>query len=182
MFLVKNWMIGFKLDRLYQIIEYKMTQLEAKAFKLCLIWEDFAKEYFPRERCGKLPKHGDPRKSFLFKCCYTLLRKTNGLLLDDQYRMYIRAQFDLLKNYQKDGQHANISPNCLIGKNAWVRWKMWLLKYNSFTTIPVEIKPLDEKIIAVIKKTKEFFLQQYKKEPTLEDIQQAFDGRAMIRL
>jgi hypothetical protein len=172
------------MDRLYQIMEYKMTQLQAKAFKLCLIWEELAQKSFPKERrVPKLPKRGDPRESNLFRHCYKLLRETRGLILDDQYRFYIKAQFDILKNIEvENGCHARVDPGCLIGKKAWARWMVWLKKYKTLQKSEnLEFKALTEKIKAKLRKTKEFLVHQFKGDPTYENIKQAFESRALTR-
>ena len=107
----------------------------------------------------------------------------NGVILDDQYRYFIRAQFDTLKNYNTKGGTNHIDPNCLVGKKAWVRWKIWLKKYQSMerTQEQVEVSALTSKIKGKLKKTKEFLLHQFKREPTKEDICQAYESRALIR-
>jgi hypothetical protein len=170
------------MDRYYQILEYEMNQIEAKAFKLALIWEELAKEYSLKES-GKLPIKGDPRKSNLFKYCNKLLRETKGLILDDQYRWYIKSQFDILKNLKKEGIHANISPSCLVGDKAWKRWKVWLSKFNSISKVDfdADIIVLESKIISKLNKTKEFLVKQFKKEPNFEDIKNAFSNRTILR-
>jgi hypothetical protein len=170
------------MDRYYQILEYEMTQNEAKSFKLALIWEELARESFPNESCGKLPIRGDPRKSSLFKYCHKLLRETKGLILDDQYRWYIKSQFDVLRNLKNEGIHANVSPSCLVGEKAWRRWKVWLSKFNSISKVGrADIMVLDSKIVAKLNKTKEFLIKQFKREPSFDDIKQAFLNRTILR-
>jgi len=170
------------MDRHYQILEYEMTQSEAKAFKLALIWEGLAIETFPGESCGKLPVKGDPRKSNLFRYCYKLLRETKGLILDDQYRWYIKSQFDILKNLKNEGIHANISPSCLVGPKAWKRWKVWLKKFNCLSKVnSLVVMAPESKVLTKLKKTKEFLLKQFKGTPKPEDIKQAFNNRTIIR-
>ena len=171
------------MDRHYQILEYEMTQTEAKSFKLALIWEEESHKIFPNESCGKLPIKGDPRKANLFKYCNKLLRETKGILLDDQYRWYIKAQFYILKNLKNEGIHANISPSCLVGPKAWKRWKVWSSKFNSISKVNfnAEIMVLECKIIAKLKKTKEFLIKQFKKEPNFEDIKNAFTNKTILR-
>jgi len=170
------------MDRLYQILEYNMTRQQAKAFKVALIWEELTKKLYPGEQCGRLNRKGDPRKSILFKYCYKLVRTMQGFILDDQYRYYIRAQLDTLKNYKIGDCHANINPGCLVGKKAWWRWITWAKKMKSMErTSRVEILPLESKIKARLKKTKEFLLHQFKRNPTKEDICKAFENRTLIR-
>jgi len=41
-------------DRLELVLTYNMTKIEAKAFKLCLIWEELVFQEFPKENHIKL--------------------------------------------------------------------------------------------------------------------------------
>lgn len=166
-------------DRFYQqALEYQMTEFESKAFKIALMWEELSREAFPNDNCGKLPKRGDPRKSSLFRYCYKLLRSTNGLILFDQYEWYIKAQLDILKDQAERG----ITPACLVGIKAWHRWKVWIKKYNNISKVGVaKIEVPDSKIIAKLKRTKEFLINQYKRNPTLDDLNNAVKNRTMIR-
>jgi len=66
---------------------------------------------------------GDPRKSFVFKCCYKLLRETQHMLEDHEYFFYIHAQFDIIKAAKKGA--VKIVPDCLFGEGAWRRWMVW---------------------------------------------------------
>lgn len=170
------------MDRFYQILEYNMTKEEALAFKLALIWEELTQSMFSRENCGKLPTKGDPRKSNLFRYCYKMARETRRIILPEQYRWFVKAQLDILKNIKQNDQHANVSPSCLVGEKAWRRWMVWQKKFNNISKInKEEIKACESKIIFKLNKTKEFLLNQFRRKPTLEDIQSAFDSRAMIR-
>lgn len=171
------------MDRLYQILEYNMTHDQALAFKIALIWEELAPRYFPKEKCGKLAKNGDPRECNLFRYCMKLVKETRGLIPIDQYRYYIRAQFDILKSIKNSrGEHALINPNLLTGKKAWIRWKMWRNKFrNAQKSGTIEPDILQSKVVDKIKKTKEFLFKQYKGAPTQDDICKAIDNRTMIR-
>ena len=168
------------INRLSEILTWKMTQSEARAFKLCLMWEEYTQNMFPKIPCGKLPKRGDPRKSLLFRYCNKLLRETKGIILDDQYQWYIKAQLDILKNVSDN--LPNISPACLVGIKAWKRWKVWLRKFQAMSKVgETKIEVPASKIFAKLQKTKEFLTKQFKGEPKLEDIEQAFKSRAFIR-
>ena len=169
------------LNRLSEILTWQMTQGEAKAFKLAIMWEEFTQKMFPGTPCGKLPKRGDPRKSLLFRYCHKLMREMNGVILDDQYQWYIKAQLDILKNIGGDYK-ANISPACLVGPKAWKRWKVWLKKFQAMSRVQrAEIEVAESKVFAKLAKTKEFLVHQFKGNPTLKDIEQAFKSRAFIR-
>jgi hypothetical protein len=107
-----------------------MDALQAKAFKLCLLWEKLVKKEFPGEHFSRLKDKGDPRKSTLFRYCYKLVRETNGLIPDKDYKLYIIAQLHVLKA-QTDGKvHALIDPYVLVGDKAWRRWKVWKRHYE----------------------------------------------------
>jgi len=107
-----------------------MDDLESKAFKISLMWEDYCKREFPNERCTCLPKKKDPRKSILFKYCYKLAKETLGIIPDNEYRLYVIAQLQVLKSLKKDGVHGMIAPQILTGPQAWKRWKYWKFIYN----------------------------------------------------
>jgi hypothetical protein len=168
---------------LYPIIEYKMNNQEAKAYRLALIYQELAREYFPKERCGKIPKKGDPRKCNLFRHCYKLLEERQGQLLDDQYRLYIRAQFDILKNIKNEKQHADVSPNCIVGPKSWRRWQVWLRKFRSYTAVQASVvaNAPEAKVVEKLKRTKKFLETTFKRLPNYDDIEDAFRNRAMIR-
>ena len=80
---------------LSKIIEYNMDDIEARAYKCCLLWVKICQKMFPKERYSKLRKSGDPRKSYLFKCCYKLVTECSGKLADGEYKLYIYAQCDI---------------------------------------------------------------------------------------
>lgn len=119
------------MNELELILKYKMTDLEAKAFKICLMWQDLCKKEFPNERCLKVSKSKDPRKTTLFKYAYKLIRETKGLLTSDkEYYIYILAQLQMLKLMKEGEIHALIEPQILVGDKAWKRWKIWKIKYD----------------------------------------------------
>lgn len=108
-----------------------MDELEAKAFKIVLMWQDLCKKEFPNERHVKISKDKDPRKSTLFKYCYKLAKETKGLLSNDkEYYIYILAQLQMLKLMKEGNIHALIEPQILVGEKAWKRWKIWKRKYD----------------------------------------------------
>lgn len=114
-----------------KIIDYNMNQLETKALRLCVLWTNLTDKEFPNYATNKLPKNGDPRKTYLFKIFYKLAKETEGVLNESEYELYITAQLQILKNLSFKEVHALIDPNCVIGEKAWVRWKVWKNKYNS---------------------------------------------------
>ena len=166
------------------ILDYKMSELEAKSFKLALLWEILAEKEFPGYHHVRLKKSGDPRKSHLFRICYKLVRETKGYIPDPEYRLYILAQLHVLKNSPKD---ALVDPSMLVGKKAWKRWKLWKYFYdrnveNHKQTIK-EAKPMATlgKVATALKKTKDFFLKQYGREPTYDDIAKCLGDHSMVK-
>jgi hypothetical protein len=166
------------------IFTYKMDELQAKAFKLCLVWEKLVRQEFPGERHAGLRKTGDPRKSMLFQCCYKLVRETKGLIPDKEYRLYILAQLHILK-LQTDGQvHALIGPQILVSNNAWKRWKVWKKHYDKqlirHRTVE-EINNLEKssRIAAELERTKEFLTKEG--VVTLEKVKESFVDGSMVR-
>lgn len=118
-----------QMKELEPIIKYKMNKLEAKAYKVALIWIDEFKRELPKERCIKLNKSSDPRKTNIFKYCYKLIQETKGILKDSEIQLYVRAQIQILKAIREGDIHALIEPKCLVGDKAWKRWKLWKSKY-----------------------------------------------------
>lgn len=105
--------------------------MEEKAYKLGLIWEELSKTIFPNYKHSRFPKKGDPKKSSLFKYCYKLVRETCGLLGEDEYYFYVKAQLDILKSIKIGEEMPLVSPQILVGDKAWIRWKIWKKKYNN---------------------------------------------------
>ncbi len=140
------------------IVKYKMNELESKAYRIAMMWEEQVKEEFPDFKHMKLKKTGDPRTSMLFKLCYKLARETIGLLEDNDYKFYITAQLHVLKAYYKQAD-LFIDAQCLIGEKAWIRWKMWKYKYDKIfkeKSTEEEVKPRNSLIETEFIKTKNF--------------------------
>lgn len=117
---------------LIDILDYNMNEQEAFAYKLCMIWEDIVNKQLKNyDKKGLLiPKTGDPRKSILFKYCYKLARETKGLIKPEEYKFYIFSQIDNLKNFSDGKVHSLITPACLCGEKAWMRWTIWKNKFE----------------------------------------------------
>lgn len=142
------------------IIQYEMNDLEAKAMHIVVLWLERSRKVFPEYRHSTMGK-GDPRRSLIFKICFKLVRETQGVLADEEYPLYVRAQLDVLKHINSQNGRALIDPNCLVGEKAWKRWKLWKRRYDLIknrrdttgTSTPQGvIKALDG-----LEKTKEFF-------------------------
>lgn len=124
-----NPMTEYNLD---PIFEFKMNEEETTAYKIGLLWIAITAKLFPDyRRVGGYPKRGDPRKSSLFRHCYTLRKKTKGIIEPKDYKHYILAQLQMLKAIQIGDLHPNIGPWCLIGDKAWTRWKVWKKKFEN---------------------------------------------------
>lgn len=154
-----------EFNELELILKYKMDDLEAKSFKLCLIWEELCEKEFPKEKFIKLRKNSDPRKSNLFKYCYKLIKETKGILKDNEYKLYILAQLQILKCIKDGKVHALIDPQILVGDKAWKRWKLWRYKYNKkisayLSSEDLSIKTKQSKVELEISNTFNFLQKQ----------------------
>lgn len=118
------------MNELEPIIKYKMDEMEAKAFKIGLIWQDECQKNLPGEKYERFSKGKDPRKTNLFKHCYKVAKETFGIIPDNELQLYVRAQIQVLKSIKEGKIHALISPHCLAGDKAWSRWKLWKRIYN----------------------------------------------------
>lgn len=165
-------------------LEYKMNEIETKAYKCALVWTKVCQKMFPNERCGQLKKKGDPRKSYLFKCCYKLVSETSGKILDEDYKLYIYAQCDMLRGISNGETHAHVDPNCLFGEKAWWRWQIWKKKYDiqaKYKSSDVKIAPASDKIIKELVKTKAYLVEVFGRDPTQEDLQTAERNKVLFK-
>ena len=149
------------MKELEPIIRYKMSELEAKAFKIALMWQDECRREIPSEPHAKVTQGSDPRKSLLFKYCFKLARETSGILAESDVSLYIRSQIQVLKSINDGRMHALIEPSCLVGEKAWRRWKLWKSRYDRRISCPrnsaeASVRPTEGKIRSEIEATKEF--------------------------
>lgn len=163
--------------RLDAIVDYEMDELEAKAYKLALIWQDKSRKIFPKYNHTAMRK-GDPRKSLAFKICYKLLRETLGVISEEDYPLYIRAQLDVLHNIVTNSKvPVLIDPGCLVGDKAWKRWKLWKKKFDTISQRPAEVSqvtyPGVAKAILGLENTKEFITKVFGANPSIEKYQEA---------
>jgi hypothetical protein len=154
-----------------------MTELQAKAFKIGLLWIACSHQIFPNYKHDKgYPKRGDPRNSNLFRQCFRLVRESQGLIADEEYTLYVKAQLQMLKHIQIGDVCPLISPNCLAGDKAWIRWKIWKRKYaqqmKAKTVEEVTDITLDE-IKRELKQTKTYLRGKFGGEPKEESIRMA---------
>jgi hypothetical protein len=166
------------------IAYYGMDKLESAAYKLCIIWIEKSRKFFPDYDHTKL-RRGDPRQSLMFKVCYKFVRETQGILDEEDYPLYVRAQLDILKNISLGSdEHPLIEPNILVGEKAWKRWKLWKKKYDSvvsekgFTT---KITASSQKVLDAFEKTKEFIFKTLGPEPSLEKYREAVINKNLFR-
>lgn len=145
------------------IIEYKMTAQQALAYKLCIAWLVLSRKIFPYYKHSKgLPRAGDPRECSLFRYCFKCVRETAGLIPENEYNLYVKAQLDVLRAIDIDGKHPRIEPTCLCSDKAWVRWKMWRSKYEKLVVKPNDVPIVDtDSIVKELQKTKIFLSNQF---------------------
>lgn len=161
------------------IIEYKMTEQEADAYKLAIMYQEEFRRFFADKgldgsfyRVNTLPKRGDPRKSNLFRYCWKLLRETRGLLAPEHRRLYLRAQITAVGGKE----NAHLEPNIIVGDRAWWRWKVykWLWE-KKLAAINSEAPPpsattTDPKIAKELVFTKKHLFEKCDGEPSAEKI------------
>ena len=158
------------------ILEWNMTAQEAKAFKVCLLWLRNAREFFPENEVGRIPKKGDPRKSSIVRYAWKMVRETAGYgLKDEEVSLYVRAQCEMLRSIQLGGRHVRVGPNCLTGDKAWVRWKMWQREHaRSYErqqhATSSEVKTPTYKLTQELEKSRDFLEKKFGHLPTLNDI------------
>ena len=181
--------MGMKLEK---IIDYNMTDAEAGAYKIALIYEEEYRKAFTELNLGgqnyrknSLPKNGDPRKCNLFKFCWKLRRELKGLISSDKYRLYIYSNFFVLKKYYLEGDKkgkVHIEPNAICGPKAWIRYKVYenLLRRKSEEIANRKpIVPLDEitnKSMKEIMLFKKFIFEKCDGKPTIEKIKKFVDN------
>jgi hypothetical protein len=164
------------------IFEWNMTPQEAAAYKLALCYEKEYRRLFPDRsdrqsiRRNKLPNRTDPRKSYLFRYCWKLLRETRGLLESHEYKDYIYANLLIIKL-----NNGHCEPNAICGDKAWIRYKVWKRYFDrkmaeiNATAPPPSVSTTNPKIIAQIDRTKKFLFERCDGEVTLDKIKSFLD-------
>lgn len=170
--------------RLNAIFDYEMDELEAKAYKLCLLWMEKSRKIFPNYQHSTL-KRGDPRKSLMFKVCYKLVRETQGILEEKDYPLYVRAQLDVLRHINTGKISPLIDTNCLVGEKAWKRWKLWKKKFDAISKKPTEASvapgPGERKAIDSLHLTKEFIAKTLGPDPSIEKYKESYTNNNLFR-
>lgn len=165
------------------IVKYKMDETESLAYKVGLIWVEKSSKAFPDYKNAGMGR-GDPRKSYLFKLCYKLIRETRGLVSDDEFHLYIRAQIDILKNIKIGDGHPSVDAGCLIGDKAWRRWKLWKRRYDSIANMKTDAAPSrvsNHKILEALRKSKAFLKVELGDSPVMSDYLRAESDGALYR-
>jgi hypothetical protein len=138
-----------------------MSKDEAKAWKIAIMYTELAKKYFPDYKHVKIGK-GDPRKTNLFRHCYKLVRECDSLLEDYEYKLYITAQLQILKNIDLGENQALVSPNILVGTKAWKRWLVWKKRFNQNVKVSEEKpKTTSNKVFSDLQDTKKFLMSKF---------------------
>lgn len=125
------------MKELEPIIRYKMSDMEAKAFKIALMWQEECGREIRGESYAKLKSNVDPRRTILFKYCFKLAKEMKGLIADSDMSLYVRSQIQVLKSINDGKIHALIEPSCLVGDKAWRRWKLWKARYDKRVSCPM---------------------------------------------
>lgn len=163
---------------------YGMDKLESVAYKLCIIWIEKSKKFFPDYDHTKL-RRDNPRKSLMFKICYKFVRETQGILEEEDYPLYVRAQLDILKNISLGSdEHPLIEPNVLVGEKAWKRWKLWKKKYDSVVEqkgCNIKVTVSSQKVVESLEKTQEFIFKNLGVNPTIEKYREAIINKNLFR-
>lgn len=182
---------------LLEIKKWDMDETETKVFKLCLLWEVMVDKELSGElkkNSARLRKSGDPRKSLLFRYCWKLYRETKGLIPNNEYQLYIRAQLQIFKNLEKrldvnSEKLPRIDPQILCGPKAWKRWMYWRNMYAKQAKTQDHVENIKAeatdgfayKVGQELAHTKEFLLKQSEGKLTREFIQQISGDRTLLR-
>lgn len=163
-----------------------MTPEEKEAYNIMLLYEKEFLRIFQGEIDGQtfrrntIPKRKNPKSGNLFRHCWKLRRETRGLLKDDEYELYIRANLTILKIHK-----AHVSPNAICGDRAWIRWKVWKRRYDqkmadvAAKPPPPSVSNTDPKIIRDLDRTKKFLFERCDGQPTEEKIKEFLDNGYM---
>jgi hypothetical protein len=172
------------MGRLEDVLEYQMDDMQAKAFKLAILWEQLTEQEFPNYPHVKLRDKGDPRKSVLFRHCYRLVRQTNGIIPDEEYRLYILSQLHVIKCVATN--LARIDPVILTGDKAWRRWRLWKRRWDlhrNYATSAIEIAvsaPLSQ-IRKELNESKKFLLKEFHGKIAASNIAGAVKDKSLVR-
>ena len=167
---------------LEMILEHNMSKEEAKAWKVAIMYIELSQKYFPDYKHYTVYSAKDPRRTSLFKHCFKLVRECDKYLKPEEYRLYLTAQFQIMKNIDYGtGNTAFIQPNCIVGPKAWKRWLLWKEKFNKLELPqePVKVN-IGDKLILELEASKRFLESKFKKL-TRQNIIDALEGRSLFR-
>jgi hypothetical protein len=170
-------------EGLEPILQYRMTDLEAKAYKITLLWEQITRRELPDYLHQRIGRKGDPRKTALFKYCYKLVTETKDQIADNQYKLYVLAQVQMMKVLSNGDIHALVTPGILVGEKAWVRWQIWKKKFEKVCKDRQDVKQEQENkfhVLAALKSSHEFLLDKLGKIDPIT-IGEAFSDKRIIR-
>ena len=175
------------MSGLEDIVNYQMTDMEAKAFKVGLMFTEACKKECPTCQICTFRRKGDPRKSILFKYSYKLVSETNGYIQDAEYKLYVSAQVQVLCSLNDGHTHAMVSPQCLIGERAWKRWKFWKAKYDiklkQMISTPQE-KEITPELITIkteLTNTRRYLAEKLGENFTYDNVKKAVDSKEMLK-
>lgn len=182
----KNNFYSIEFNDMFETVsqKYSMTCEETKAYKIFLYWHDTLRKFFPDLNNGRMTK-GDPRKSHVFKYCYKLMRETKDKLHEDEYKLYVFAQLDILRRITiNDSEKPLININCLTGEKAWKRWLLWKSKYENLrkqkkvaSKTSVGTRSISsEKVIYGLKTTYNFLKQNIGENYTFTEFKEAINN------
>lgn len=165
-----------------------MSIEEAETFHIALTYEKEYRRMFTglvdgqAVRRNSLPRRSDPRKSNLFRQCWKLRRETRGLIDQNEYKNYVKANFFIIKAH---GGH--VEPNCVTGDKAWIRYKVWKRRYDQKIAEmesqkpPPSVSTTHPKVVAEIDRTKKFLFEKCEGQPSFEKINK-FVAEGIFRL
>lgn len=164
-------------------VYFGMDELEGRAYRVLTCWLERSRKMFPKVAKTRMRK-GDPRKSTLFKYAYTLVRKTQGLLDEDEYDLYVRAQLEILRVIAKHQEHPPVVDiSCLCGEKAWRRWKLWKRKYDTKAKAIEGNAPTapKDKVCFCLDRTKEWFVSAFGEMPDYDRFQETITNKNLFR-
>jgi len=163
---------------LENILRYEMNPTEAKAYKISCVYIDMLKKLYPLEKRYSYGT-GDPRKRFLFKCCYKLLHDVQHNLDDADYHLYVRSQIDIIRS---NSTNPNFTPNCLVGEKAWKRWLVWKRLFEKKgLQAPVSNSNFENDFIFKTLLADKKKLSEYLKGLSREKVEKAVINRSLLR-
>lgn len=165
-----------------KIKKYKLNPIEARAWKIGIMYLILLEKTFPIYAKQKNIYSGDPRKHFLFKVCYKLVTEKSEELKDHDLKAYIKAQLEIIKLNRSEESY--LTPSILAGDPAWNRWLVWKKKMDGASiqqsVQDVGIKIDLDKVIKELKETRTFLTKRLKSF-SKEELLKAHKDRTIMR-